>query len=416
MKMTVQRIWPKILAAALLTCLAHPLLAVPDTTANEDRELLSDLLARELLVRRDLDSLEAARKLPQVGFQYIFSLRHTAGPWQGNPRTALSQEIRMTMSPQPVGALSFNLGLRTEKTLAVNYSRGLALNVDQASVSLRPKTWLSASLGRIYFILDRLGLIADNYHDALEGMDLGLGPWKAWGARVIYARLSSTNYPRQRFFRMKDDYWALRTFLDWGRLELGGNWLFSGISTEKGYAIDGYLAVWGREVAGEFAKYKPSATNWYEAVTWRQAWVAGMDVLKGSRQELFIQIGDVDKGFSPMASSLLYSTGGQHLYFDYNTEGIDATWRWWLSQTDGNSAKPDREFAYNPAAVAEVEWVGLRDQERRPVSQRFIARISLPLWGRANLMAEELYLINFRPESGATGGHTFSSLIFSWHF
>jgi len=414
----IQMITLPIFLAVLMIGLSTPVLAVSDSTSfNESEEALSDLWARESMIKKAMDSLEAEENLkPKIGFQYIFSLRHTAGPWQGNPRSTLSQEIRMAVVPEPVGFLSLDLGLRTEKMLAVNYSRGLSLSVDQASATIRPTPWISASAGRIYFILDRLGLIADNYHDALEGLDLKIGPWKVLGARAIYARLSSTNYPGQRFFWMKDDYWALRTYLDWGRLELGGNWLFSGISTEKGYALDGYLALWGRELAGEFAKYKPSATNWYEAVTWRQAWVAGMDVLKGKRQELFIQLGDVDRGFSPMASSLLYSTGGQHLYFDYNTEGVDATWRWWLARGEGGSAKPDREYAYNPVAVAEVEWVGLRDQEKRPATQRFIARVSLPLWGRANLMAEDLYLINFRPESGATGGHNFFSLVFSIHF
>lgn len=338
-----------------------------------------------------IDRLKVEPAIPFAA-KYIFTAQKT---FPGSP-SSLGQEARLSLGPRPGSAFKVELGLKTERFSAADYSQGLSLLLDEACVWLQPRPWVSASLGRIYFVLDRLGLLADNINDAFEGASLDLDLFgQRLGLAAVASRQSSTNYPFRRFFVSVDDYYAGRLSLDLDRLALGGTWLASGIASEKGFGADLYLRIGDRQLAAEYARYRPSESSWFQEIVWRQAWVAGSDLINSGRLNVFLQAADIDQGFTPMASSLLYSSGGRHLYFDQNTFGADLTASYRLGEIrfDPNDAlirgaKPDRNYSPRPTPVAEAEWVSLWDQGRRPHSHRFIGRLVWPLGSGINIFSE----------------------------
>lgn len=367
---------------------------------------LSDSLAQRLSRISLEPSIPAEAKMVFTAFK--------AHP--GTP-VLIGQETRLALSPRSPFPLRLNLSLRTERTAAADLNRGLALTLDEACLLAELRPWSRVSLGRIYFILDRLGLLADNINDAFEGARLDLSFWRSrFDISAVASRQSSTNYPYRRFFISKDDYYAGRLCLDLKRLEMGMTWLASGIASERGWGGDVYLNLGRREMAAEYARYRPSENSWFEQSVWRQAWVAGADLFNTEHLTLFLQIADIDRDYTPMASSLLYSSGGRHLYFDQNSLGADLTASFRLGGfNDGNSdwltrsAKPDRQYTLRPIPIAEVEWVGLWHQDRSLSSHRFIGRLAWPLGPKINILAEYCYRIQYRhQEDPAWQGHQVS--------
>ncbi len=353
---------------------------------------------------------------PDVSYKYILNLSH----FRPRAATLLGQELRFILTPLPQRAFRANIGLKSEYASASHFLRGLSPVLDEASVVLEPRPWLSLSLGRIYFVLDRLGLLADNINDAFEGAKCDLGLWnQTLQISAVASRQSATNYPFRRFFVSVDDYYAARIAWDRDRLGLGATWLASGIASEKGYGGDLYLRIGNRELAAEYARYRPSQGSWFEEIVWRQAWVAGADLVNRPRLNVFLQAGDIERGFTPMASSLLYSSGGRHLFFDQNTRGLDliATYRLrsaGLQEPGGGlsrGAKPDKDYTLKPMPLAEAEWVGLWDRSFGPHSQIFIARLSWPIRNDMNLLWEYSYR-TIQPQGDRAGwrGHQLNLL------
>ena len=303
------------------------------------------------------------------------------------------QDIHLEI--RPGGNFFFNLGWRSSAQ-ALDYSSGVRLRIDEASVRTQPFNNFQVTIGRIYFLLDNLGLIADNYFDALEGVELDYAlPF--FRGSLVYSRLSSTNYPYTNLMTDFDDYLALRLSKNFSRrTELGLTALVSGIGSERALALDFYTRLAQRELASELAFYFPSQTNYFlEDKNVRMALVAGLDLFKSKKFDIFAQAGCIQEGFTPMASSLLYSAGN-HLYFDQNTTGLDLT----FSYTPGGQKAElwethlDRTGRVPSFTLYELELVGLyRTKELDPNQYRFILRHNRNLTSNLYLYLENTFFV-----------------------
>jgi len=241
-----------------------------------------------------------------------------------------------------------NLWLNITARSVADVSGTRKMKIDEASAGYEFESGGGGFLGRIkagriYFLLGHLGLIGDNNFDAFEGVSAEVEFIKS-GLKVqgVFSRLSSTNYPRTTEFESCDDYWAGRLSKDFasGNFELGVNALFSGIASEDGASVD----LWwrtpfkGRQVVMEYALYRPTKTgifdtdkNPYDNPYY--AFVGGFDAVNDDNFNVFVQLGDVQKGFAPMATSLAYSAQ-EHLYFDPDTRGVDVSFTYYPSAKD----------------------------------------------------------------------------------
>lgn len=306
-------------------------------------------------------------------------------PFAAEPGVSILPSLHMNYGSPPShsGPISGELGF---KAVGNDPKR---LKVDEANVTLRlPLGRSSLKIGRIYFILGRLGLIADNNFDAFEGAlldDVSVVGLKISG---VFARLSSTNYPGTTKFESADDYWAARVSKEFsaGRLEVGANALFSGISSEDAASLDlWWRSPWrSREFVLEAAAYRPTKsgimedTDPYEA---RWAVVGGFDAIKKRDFNVFVQLGDVAKGFTPMATSLAYSAR-DHLYFDHDTRGIDAAFTYFphIKEDVGPwQSRPERTLVVPKYVFYEINLVYLWDSLWRKSQARYILRHSRPV-------------------------------------
>lgn len=319
-------------------------------------------------------------------------------PFQTESGVSILPSFHMRYGSPSSGPAGPTLGAVSSGELGFKTAGGepKRLKIDEANVTLgRPvgagnsSGWASSlKIGRIYFILGRLGLIADNNFDAFEGASLdvvSVGDLKISG---IFARLSSTNYPRTKAFESADDYWAARVskeFAD-GHFEAGATALFSGIASEDGAAVDlWWRSPWrSREFVVEAAAYRPTKSGIiadiepYEA---RWAVVGGFDAVKNRNFNVFVQLGDVAKGFTPMATSLAYSAR-DHLYFDHDTRGIDAAFTYFphIKEDVGPwQSRPERTLATPKYTFYEINLVYLWDSDWRKSQTRHILRHSRPV-------------------------------------
>ncbi len=272
--------------------------------------------------------------------------------------------------------IALRLGIRSTS------SRPGFMKIDEASCS-----WVFGKrgrirFGRIYFILGHLGLIGDNNFDAFEGAVLEMFPFGTLGLNLIYARLSSTNYPYTGIFQDYDDYLATRISKELFKknLEIGLNTLFSGIASEDALSLDLYWRYSkNRDFIAELAFYRPSKTTIVEGVDpyeAKYAFVAGADVINTKRANIFLQIGDVQRGFAPMATSLAYSAQN-HLYFDQDTRGFDITFSYYPAKkidTEMWQTRPERTGLVPQETIYEINIVGLWDGEWRKSANRYVFR------------------------------------------
>jgi len=288
--------------------------------------------------------------------------------------------------------LWLNIGARSKNT--TDGSDKMKINEAYIGYEFAPADSLSARIraGRIYFLLGHLGLIGDNNFDAFEGAHLELDFSKSgFKSEVIFSRLSSTNYPRTREFESCDDYWAARVsknFAD-GNFEVGANVLFSGIASEDAVSAD----MWWRtpfnkrQVVAEYALYRPTKNgiigdeNPYNS---KYAFVLGFDAVNGKNFNAFIQLGDIQKGFAPMATSLSYSAQ-EHLYFDPDTRGVDVSLTYYPSVKDETSPwstrPPTRDLELPRTVFYELNVVELWSSSSGQKSQgRYILRHGRPVF------------------------------------
>lgn len=286
--------------------------------------------------------------------------------------------------------ISFNLSnginsfirLRAESAAADFSTDRMSVVVDEAYIEMIKKNFMF-QLGKIYFLVDKLGLIADNYFDALEGVRFDIRLLRKLPILTfVYSRLSTMNYPYRRFFTSSDDYYlfAIRD-VRISSAELGFTYLASGIATEKAVSVDLHTVFGRRQSITEFAVYWPSETDYTATQEAKFACVSGIDVLDSDSFNIFFQAGYVQKGFTPMASSLMYSAGNR-LYFDQNTYGVDITFTW----QPGRRYKPDtltlwdtrydeRYDRFTKTLTYEFETVLLWCQNDNSLhSQRFVLR------------------------------------------
>lgn len=290
----------------------------------------------------------------------------------------LYQGIHLEFSPSNIIMGSF--GLKTQDN-AYNFSKGLSLSMDEAYIQLSQNPF-QFSVGRIYFILDRLGLIADNYFDAFEGVKFDYSiPISNVSFTTVYSRLSSTNYPYKSFIVSSDEYWAFRVSgIKEKETEIGLTYLASGIASETGGSIDFHTQIGVRELTGEVALYRASKTDYTATRNTRVACVLGFDVVRSRNKTIFLQLGSVEKGFTPMASSLIYSAGN-HLYFDQNTVGYDITFSYRPEMIYEKESKyiwdtrfNERKFSFPKIVNWEFEVAGLFKQDSSPYSHQYIFR------------------------------------------
>ena len=294
-----------------------------------------------------------------------------------------SNNLYFEYSPQ--GIFEGFMSLRAQNTLMKSLDKNFS--VDEAYIKI--SDGVQVSIGRIYFLLDRLGLIADNYFDAFETVRLDYSYFT-----VIYSRLSSTNYPYSKMMESSDDYWAFRlSKIKEKELEMGFTYLASGIASEKGAGVDFHTTVGGKEIVGELALYWPSKTDYTATKDVKIAGVVGMDLYKSRGSNIFLQTGSVEKGFTPMASSLIYSAGN-HLYFDQNTLGFDVTFTYQPKKEKEISlweTRIDRTGYFPQLTTWELEFVWLATQSLSPHSSQYILRHIHPIVSGFSLYLENIF-------------------------
>lgn len=347
-----------------------------------DKETYSQL---EILIEEFKDELKILKLRSDVS-EYVTqrdtTIKSLSGRFVFTARNTISKPDEPS---NPVTILpSFNFAYLPYKT---NFEFNLSfkstvgyLKVDEANVKYSLGNFGNIKFGRIYFLLGHLGLIGDNNFDAFEGMVLETFPNNILNFKGVYARLSSTNYPRERIFYDYDDYLATRIskdFLD-KKLELGLNTLFSGIASEDAISMDFYWRFKNREFISEVAFYRPSKTTIEEIDPYepRYAIVAGMDLINTKSVNVFLQLGDVQRGFTPMATSLVYSAQ-EHLYFDQNTRGFDIIFRYYPERKTDTSiwqTRPERTGMIPKDTIYELNIVGLWDDSWRKSHYRYVFR------------------------------------------
>ncbi|MEW6557381.1 MAG: hypothetical protein AB1349_08510 [Elusimicrobiota bacterium] len=264
-----------------------------------------------------------------------------------------------------------------------------SLLVDEAYIKLT--TPVQVTLGRQYFLLDRLGLLADNYFDAFEAFRLDYSYFN-----LIYSRLSTTNYPYRSLFVSNDDYWVFRiSGIKEKETEIGLTYLASGIASEKGSGIDFHTTIGEKELLGEFALYWASKTDYTAFKDAKIASILGLDLYKTHRTNIFLQLGSVENGFTPMASSLVYSAGN-HLYFDQDTLGFDATFTYQPKKEKELTLweiRIDRTGCFPQLTTWELEFVWLVKQNMTAHSNQYVFRYIQPISKWFSLYLEDIFWV-----------------------
>ncbi|MBI5573619.1 MAG: hypothetical protein HY919_03590 [Elusimicrobia bacterium] len=354
-------------------------------------ELINEFRDELFLMEQKEKTNWLSHKIKSVSVTNFWSGRILANMEQSSNHPAISSDLKFSnnlyFEYSPTGIFKGVISLKTQEPLVKSFDKNLT--VDEAYVSISGPAQLS--VGRMYFLLDRLGLIADNYFDAFEAVKLEHSYFT-----VIYSRLSSTNYPYSKMMVSSDDYWAFRiSNIRERELEMGFTYLASGIATEKGAGVDFHTTIGDREFVGELALYWPSKTDYTADKDAKIAGVLGVDLYKLKRKNIFLQVGSVEKGFTPMASSLIYSAGN-HLYFDQDTLGCDITFTYQPKKEKEISlweTRIDRTGYFPPMTTWELEFVWLATQNLSPHSEQYILRYIHPLVNGLSLYLENIFWV-----------------------
>ncbi len=338
-------------------------------------EFKEELLLLELSRESNKSAFRERKIASALSGRFVTFVRNTYSHPFDEDHTSLNPGIYLNYTPFSRD-VSFNFGARSTQFTPS------AMKVDEANVLINLDNFASVRLGRVYFILGHLGLIGDNNFDAFEGAVAKIKPFGPLNFEVIYSRLSTTNYPRTTVFYDNDDYLATRVSAEFSqkRAELGVNTLFSGIASEDALSVDFYWKMMkNRELIAEAAFYRPSKTTLFSDVDPykpRYAYIIGADVINEKSFSMFLQLGDVQKGFTPMATSLVYSAQN-HLYFDQDTRGLDLTLSYFPEKKAEFSTwqtRPDRTGKIPKETIYELNFVMLFNGEWGPSQNRYILR------------------------------------------
>lgn len=174
--------------------------------------------------------------------------------------------------------------------------------------------------GRIRFSFGPLGILVGNELrpiSPLEGIEVKNNIGYVKTSNVI-GRITSDYYPETLIVAGQDSFYASRVFIDMKSFGLGANYLWSGLSKEKGYSLDYNIGRLG--LSGEYARYKPSPDTNIEGVNWSNAYVGILSFPTIIGLDFSFRYGRLSKYFFPIYSSLYYSDVGEKV--DYFEEGI----------------------------------------------------------------------------------------------
>lgn len=178
--------------------------------------------------------------------------------------------------------------------------------------------------GRIRFSLGPVGLLVNNVAFPLEG---AVATWRRGDVTLtgVYSRLSTQYRYGTRQISSSDDLIAVRVSGTMGPVEVGYNYLYSGLVDETGHSIDLRGRLLGHEIMGEVAYFRPSTTFGPEFnFGWVPGVLIGMNLLDSPRDRVYVSYGWLSKGFTPTFSSSASSSGGSLLGLYENTHGVEA--------------------------------------------------------------------------------------------
>lgn len=325
-----------------------------------DELFLNEKYMEANLLKDEFNRRYYSSSMHQTGLEFV-NLATLEGNHPLNRESDFFQEAKLKIHPA-TDKIAFFITARNPRIISGGESKKTFF-IDEASVIIKAKNY-AFTIGRQYFIIDRLGLIADNVFDSFEAARLDI-KYKLQFT-YLFSRLSSTNYPYRTIFIDADDYHVFRVAHTYSEFEeYGFTYLASGIATERAASFDFYKKIGNREFIGEYAIYIPSETNYtLENRNAKNAAVFGFDVYSGIRNNLFLQTGYIEKDFTPMASSLLYSAG-EHLYFDQNTYGLDITFTHFFKKPVKNQfdLRLDSRLKITPVRRFEIEAVYLNNTD-----------------------------------------------------
>lgn len=174
--------------------------------------------------------------------------------------------------------------------------------------------------GRIRFSLGPLGILVGNELrpiPPLEGVEIKNGYSYIKTSNII-GRITSDYYPETLVVAGQDNFYASRISIDMKNFVVGANYLWSGLSKEKGYSLDYNIRRLG--LSGEYAGYKLSSDVNIEGINWSNAYVGILSFPTIIGLDFSFRYGRLSKYFFPIYSSLYYSDVGEKV--DYFEEGI----------------------------------------------------------------------------------------------
>ncbi|MGQ9732619.1 MAG: hypothetical protein ACUVX8_15275, partial [Candidatus Zipacnadales bacterium] len=136
---------------------------------------------------------------------------------------------------------------------------GLPDNIwlDEACLMFSTDWWTPVqwTVGRQFFSLDRLGLVADNERLSLQGIR-GTAE-SLWGTDLNFDMFFGGASYDEGFSLLNewsDGYGAFRLAYETPHWALGGTWLATGHSEEEAWGADVWFEIWDRDIAFEYAE------------------------------------------------------------------------------------------------------------------------------------------------------------------
>ncbi|MGQ9733258.1 MAG: hypothetical protein ACUVX8_18525, partial [Candidatus Zipacnadales bacterium] len=147
---------------------------------------------------------------------------------------------------------------RTSAPDPTGYDLGLPDNIwlDEACLMFSTDWWTPVqwTVGRQFFSLDRLGLVADNERLSLQGIR-GTAE-SLWGTDLNFDMFFGGASYDEGFSLLNewsDGYGAFRLAYERPHWGVGGTWLATGYSEEEAWGADIWLEIWGRDLMLEYA-------------------------------------------------------------------------------------------------------------------------------------------------------------------
>ncbi len=115
-----------------------------------------------------------------------------------------------------------------------------------------PVDW---TVGRQFFAMDTLGLVADNQRMALQGLRAQAND--LWGTDLDFDMFfggASYDEGLREFATGTDGYGAARLAYNQNKWGVGGTWLATGYGEEEAWGVDGWANIWNRDIAFEYAE------------------------------------------------------------------------------------------------------------------------------------------------------------------